>query len=109
VANKERGEVSIDVDGKRYIFRLTVNAICEIETETGKPFEAAARELQSGQMRTVRLFVWAALRHQHPDLTLEQAGDIMTSAGLQDVLAPLVEAIHLAFPSQAKAKIRKVK
>jgi hypothetical protein len=67
MANRERGEIGLDVDGTRYTLRPTINAICELEDLAGKPFADIAREAEAGSVRAMRLLIWCYLRDAHAD------------------------------------------
>lgn len=101
--------MDLRVGEQRYQLRLSINTICELEEETGKRFDELAQTVEDGSMRTARLLVWGALREAHPDLTLHDVGEIMTTAGLRDVTAALMEAIRAAFPQPAPRKPKMVK
>ena len=103
MANKERGEVTVEADGKTYTLRFSIDAMCQMEDVTGKGVVAITQEFADPakiRMATARAALWAALHEQHPELTLMQAGELIPKAGgLQVVLNKVSEAILLAFPT----------
>lgn len=106
MANKHKGEVTLQVGSVAYVMRLSVNALCYLEEATGKPVNQVMSELQNGsdiKLGTLRQIVHASLVEQHKDVDLEKAGDIMEEAGIKVVVDKLTEALLAAFPPEAKA------
>jgi hypothetical protein len=104
MANPMKGEVALDVEGKTYTLRLTVNEIVALEKEWGVGVTQIAAKLSSGG---TSLGDWVTLlqhglRKHHPDLTIEEVGDIITAAGVPAVVAKLGESMTAAFPEMAK-------
>lgn len=101
MANGEKGEVDVAVDGKTYTLRLNANALCELETllssrEERVTFQQVVSWCAAGQLLAVRALLWAALRAYHPGVTLQDAGELMTRI---DGLAPkLLEALAASMP-----------
>lgn len=84
MANKQLGEVPLEVNGKTYTLVMDINAICELETLFSTPerdasFVEIAERVQRGSMRHVRGCLWAALRRHHKELSLEDAGALASS------------------------------
>ena len=98
MANKERGEVELVVGDATYTLRLTINSICELEAEAGKPIGDVARDAESGSIRPVRMIMWAALKDRHPEMTLNGAGDLMTAIGLSKCSEVMTKVLQAAFP-----------
>lgn len=89
-ANRERGEVEL---APGYVLRYTTNALVKLEDALGR----SITQMGDG-MREARALVWAGLLHAHPDLTLEQAGEIMDQVGVVEAVAKAGQALRLAFP-----------
>ena len=49
MANRERGEIGVEVEGKPYTLRPSFNAICELENITGKTIEDLFDLIEQGQ------------------------------------------------------------
>lgn len=96
MANRERGEVELRAGDKTYVLRYTTNALVQLEDMLGKPVTKMGGDIS---MKEARAMVWAGLLHAHPDLTPEQAGDIMDAAGLSEAARAVGEALRLAFGS----------
>lgn len=80
-ANKERGELALNIEGQSYTLKLTTNAVCEMETLSGRTFDQVMLRIQHGSMSDIRLFFWAALQSHHPKVTLVDVGDLIDAAG----------------------------
>lgn len=111
MANPHRGSVALQAGDQAYTLSFSVNAICELEAELDKPVAeiiAAIQDPRQLRLSTVRALVWAGLRDHHPDLTVQDAGTMITDAGIQNVVEKVGEAFRLAFPeAKAKANPRK--
>lgn len=79
MANKIKGEVALQHDGKAYTMVLDFNALAEFEDATGR---TAAEVLDNPSAMTIslaRTLFWAGLQRHHPGLTVLEAGDILQS------------------------------
>lgn len=92
------GTVTFDVKGTSYTVRTDMNALCLYEDLSGKRAGDILLEMEGGTLpafRDLRALMCAALRASHPDMTIEQAGDLM-----YDGMAALREALAAAMPTQ---------
>lgn len=99
--NNRRGAVAFEAGGKAYTLRLSVNAIIKYEEHSGEVIAAAFAELQKpGVTDFVRFrsLFWAAVSG---DLSLEDAGELMSDLGLEKAIEILSEAGALAFPEES--------
>lgn len=104
------GTVSFDADGRSWVLCLSINALCRLEEAVDDPDEA--RRLLSGdqtKFATMRAGFWAALTDHHPELTLEDVGNLLHHIGFPDRAGSLfVQAVLVAFPKpDASARPRK--
>lgn len=88
MANRERGDSKITVDGREYILRLSINAQCELEDRLSTPdkdvkFADVVRDVQAGSRRAMRAFLWACLLEHHGAEmpTPKDAGILIEAAG----------------------------
>lgn len=60
---------------------LDFNALCEYEGATGDSWNSFFDRLDNGTIRAteLRAMVWAGLMANHPDITLSQAGAVLSS------------------------------
>src|SRR5690606_738772 len=106
MANPHRGSVALQAGDRAYTLSFSVNAICELETELDKPIADIVASIQDPtklRLSSVRALVWAALRDHHEAVTVKEAGEIATDAGVQLAVEKVGEAFRLAFP-EAKGK-----
>lgn len=80
MANAFRGEIGITHDGISYTLVLDFNALCDFEGETGKNALTVLEGMETGGVNAsdLRALMWAALRQNHPDMTLALAGQILS-------------------------------
>lgn len=106
MANSLRGEVELQTPDKTYIMRMSINAIVSIEEHFDMGIKQVAALLgdedgmRIGNLRTIVMY---ALREGEPNLTPEQAGEIVQSAGFAKTAEAIQKAMVAAFP-QAKAQ-----
>lgn len=99
MANKVRGEIAADFEGKRVKLILHTNSICEIEEKTGVSIIEFVERLQvpKPKMSDTRLMFWAMLLEEKPDASLRDAGAVIEGLrGRQDEV--ISNAILAAFP-----------
>ncbi len=108
MANPMKGEVALEVDGKTYTLRLTVNEIVALEKKWSLNVTQIAAKLSAGE---ASLGDWVTLLHHglskhHPELSEADAGDLITEAGVPVIVAKLGEAMTAAFPEMKVGKGR---
>ncbi len=83
MANRERGEVGVDVDGRPYRLRLVFEAYCQIEDLVGQGFDDIISTMVQGRMSGLRSIIWCALWDSHRDeiKTLRDASDWIDRVG----------------------------
>jgi len=82
--NPYRGEVPFTANGKEYILRLDVEALCCLEEQTKKGIISLLSELQDPQKITLTLarqMLWAGLQEKHSGISLKEAGDLIPALG----------------------------
>ena len=76
----------IELGGRNYLLRYTVNSMCALETRVGGPLE----EVLKYDFAAVRLLLWGGLIEGCPELTLRGAGELieahMRAGGTLDAL-----------------------
>ena len=92
MAKKIKGEVALKYEGKSYTLLLDFNALAEFEDAAAVP--NALETLNQGMgAKLTRILFWCGLKGNHPDITLEEAGRILT-----DNADKLAEALSASFP-----------
>lgn len=86
-----------------YTLCFNTNAFCCIEGETGKPFNETLARLAPGKfmLSAARMTLWAGLREHHPDVTLKQAGEMLSPDNTAKILLAVSDAISAAFPEES--------
>lgn len=97
MANPLKGEVPITIGGTSYVLKLSYNALCDVEQSMGQKAPEIIREVGTGSWTAARALFCAALRHSKPDLTLEQAGELIQSMGMKASTEALTNAFTAAF------------
>lgn len=93
MANKQRGYVDIELDKKRRL-KFNMNALSELEDAMGKP----VTQLNNVGMKELRALLWAGLIHENPNLTLQDAGNLIELENIEYIGEKVTEAMTLAFP-----------
>lgn len=95
----------VTLNGKDYPLRFSVNALCCLEEKTGVSLD----RLQGSPMRCLRGLLWCGLTESRPDMTLEDAGQLLdehlrSGGSLQGASDALAAALSDAcfFPQAAR-------
>lgn len=94
MANPLRGETPLP--GTEFVLRYDINSICNVEAALGVNMMELMSKLNPStptSFSDARLLLWAGLRDQLPDLTLEAAGELFAKVGLLPTLTAIGEAI----------------
>lgn len=86
MANREKGEVSMEIDGTQYTFVLTVDAMVALEDMFSTPqrettFQQVMQRVQAGSVKHCRGLIWASLQEHHPEMTLKDVSAMIQAAG----------------------------
>lgn len=103
MANKYKGEVPIVAGEQTYIMRFTTNSLVELEDAMGMGINAIAAQLadtKTMRVKSLRLVVWASLLDRQSGITVEEAGEVITSAGLKPVMEAVAKAFELTFDKE---------
>lgn len=93
-------DVSITVKGVEYHLVFDFNAIAQVEDLTGKSLLTVFSE-GSLNASKIRALLYAALLSEHPDMTLEAAGKLVTLKNMNDIIEKIMAAWQA---SQAEAE-----
>lgn len=109
--NPLRGEVELRAGDKTYTLRLSTNALVTAETLLDKGVAEIGDMLSdpsSFRLGTARALLFAGLHERHPDLSLEDAGEIIGEVGIAGAVEKLGESMAAAFPkADGKPRPRK--
>jgi hypothetical protein len=110
LANRFKGEVAFEAGEASYTMRFSANALCELEDALEMGVNTVATQLanpESMRLKMVRVVFWAGLRDHHPDITLHQAGEIITDVSLTKAMGLVSRAFELAFQDNSKTHPQK--
>lgn len=106
MANRHKGEVSIEVDGTVYTLALTIDAMVALEDLFSTPkvmtFQEVIAEADRGSMKHLRALIWASLQLHHPALEVKDISPLVHAAGGLSVFS--VKFMELAKASFADPK-----
>lgn len=102
MANKIKGEVSLEYAGETFLLQFGFEALVLVEDKRDKAFGDIVAELDAGRLGSLAALLWAGLHEHHPELSYEAAGRLamaFASDGRgEELQKKIVEAITLAFP-----------
>ena len=99
MANPNRGEVALVIDGATYTLLYSVNALCNLEDRMGKPINEILATLgESTGLKSLRTLLHCGLSQRHPEVTELIAGDLLSFGNSQAITAKIGDALALAFP-----------
>ena len=95
--NKQRGEIALA--GTDYVLRYDLNALCELEAESGENITAIVAKMEGSppSLREVRLLLWGGLRSDNPKMTVSEAGHVMAEVGIAVAVAAIGEGLTACF------------
>ena len=92
-----------------YSLVFDFNALCDIETLIGPLALVLTDPVKASSVTTVRAILWGGLKRKH-DVSIEQAGDIMSELVDKDGISGLSEklgaALMAAFPESSEGKAK---
>ena len=95
-------DVEIFIGGKPYKAKLTLEAFCLIEQQTGK--SALSGDLLKNDVSTITLLAWAGAREYVPELTLKEVREKMRIKELGENYPVLMKALASSFGSDGEKK-----
>lgn len=102
MANKVKGEVSLEFAGETFLLQFGFEALVLVEDRRNKAFGEVVEELNAGRLGAIGALFWAGVQAHNPEVTFEAAGRLiiaMTEGGRGlELQNKIVEAITLAFP-----------
>lgn len=107
MANREKGQVSIDIDGTLYVMALTLDAMVALEEMFSKPnapvtFQQVVDRSDAGSMTHTRGLIWAALQVNEPAPTIGQVSALVERAGGLGAFAVALVKVAKAITPDAK-------
>lgn len=97
----------IQIGNNTYLLRFNFDSICYIEDVTGKGMFQVLAEITAGTLKHLRVLLHAGLRKNHPDISIDQVGELIDDADeLNGLVTSLLESINNYF-SRSKADTKK--
>lgn len=81
----------VEIGGRTYTLRLSMSAMCACESVERNPdgsrvtFHEIAARAGRYELTAIRLMVWGVLQAHHPELTLEDAGELFLLAKAEGI------------------------
>lgn len=100
VSNVRTNGTAIELGGREYNLKFTLNAMAELEDKYGS-VETAFEQMEKGSFKAIRFVLWAALLEENEDLTEKQVGAMITVQDLMALTGKINEAATNDMPSEA--------
>jgi hypothetical protein len=97
MANKLKGQRSVEINDQRYTIHFDFNALAELEEESGMDTSEVMQSLAKMQeenrisIRFLRTLTWAGLIRHH-NLSIKDVGELMSQAEITKLLPAVGEA-----------------
>lgn len=101
MANAHKGEVALEHDGKVHVLRLSINEICELETDLDMGINDITDRLNDAnklRVGLVRAIFYRALVGGGASVTKAEAGDLLSEIGVPKAMEKIGEAFSASFP-----------
>ncbi|MCL4822036.1 MAG: gene transfer agent family protein [Vicinamibacteria bacterium] len=106
--NRFKGEFGVTVGAQTYSFRYGMNTLVVLEERLGCTtiYELMARLTPTRlSFRDLRVLIQAGLYKHHPDVSEEQAGELMDEmGGVEGTLERIMQALQASFPEPDPAE-----
>lgn len=98
-ANRIKGQISVQYEGKTYTVVHDTNAIAEIEDHANTSWQIIMGRFEAGihRIADLRRVLYFGLLPNHPEVTLQNAGDMLLAE--EDIVGRLFE---VAYPQPEK-------
>lgn len=107
--NPHKGDVSFEVEGKTYTLRYNHRALVKMEVALNKGLMQVMTEMSKPEtlrLGTTAVLLWAGLQKHHPQLTQDQAIDLLDEidGGVPTIITVIDQAFGKAFESTLGTK-----
>jgi hypothetical protein len=108
MANEHRGELDVELAGRKVTLRMTFESICEIEETSGKTGIEILQDLSKQKIgvKTMAAILWAGLRatldpqQRLSSPTLESIGKDVMTTGITKLIGPVGKFIMFAYSTE---------
>lgn len=97
--SRKRGAIEFEAAGKPFVLRLTTNAQVRFKEAQGRSIIKALAEMETSadpDLGAIRAMFQHCLT---PEVTADEAGDIMDEVGILEAARLIAEAASLAYPT----------
>lgn len=94
-----RSRVPITLGGKTRTIVLNFNALCDAELALGR--DIFNEELTVSSPSVIRVLLWAGLKHEWPNVTVDMIGDMLEADGsFISASIAIAQALEAALPDE---------
>lgn len=109
MANRHRGEVALEIEGKVYTLHAGINAVADAEgvfstADRRVTYQEIAEHAMRGSVTHVRALIWSMLRKHHRDLSLTDVGDLIDAVGMNTIERKFADLLRANVPDQEDLK-----
>jgi len=101
MTNQAKPEVTINLDRPRTLY-FGFNAMADFERVTG--LNALKLDWENLNITLFRVLLWACLRREDKDLTLDKVGDLLDFMPLTGISEKVQESMNLSVPVKSEDK-----
>lgn len=110
MANRHRGEVALEIEGKVYTLHAGINAVAEAENvfstaDRRVTYQEIAQHAINGSVTHIRALIWAMLRKHHRDLSLSDVGDLIDLAGMDAIERKFSDLVRANVPDPEDLRV----
>jgi hypothetical protein len=103
MANSQKGELDIDVNGQTYRLALNLNALCEFQelmypNDPDFDMQEVIGRIQKSNFILSRALLWATLRTYHPEMTIRDVSPLVSGFGYQPWMQLLPKLMEFMNP-----------
>lgn len=96
---KAKKEASLNLGGKTYPLRFTLNAMAEMEDRYGT-VEDAFKALEASNFKAIRFMLWVGIAHGGVTLTETEVGDMIDMENLPELVKALGSVADSDLPAE---------
>lgn len=90
---------TLELGGKVRTFAYDLNAFAEMEEKYGS-IEKGLAAMDKGSMIAMRFMIYLGLKHEDPNLTEEEVGNLVTMETLPEISEAMAAAIKVNLPQK---------
>lgn len=95
--------VEVNLDRKRKLI-FNINTLCILEDVTGENYSDFIQRLQKLSAKDLRALLYACLKQDDENLTLEKVGELINSDNIIEVQKALLEVMTINMPDDERKR-----